>query len=521
MPVALRRADCPSRRCPALDADLTASSSTGVGGTGVVTDRRHPRHGRPSRGQGLRHDRHGRPRPEGRRGVQPRQACAGRRRTSTPSASPRARPTWCSAATSPSPARRRCLGAIKHGGLDRRRQHGREHARRFHPQRRFLAADRAAEARRSSRPPAASRRISSMRRRLATALSSAMPSPPTCSMLGYGWQFGAVPLSRAASIKAIELNGEAVAMNHAGLRAGPSRRAPIPGGAGAARSRRRAPTPEAPSSRESLDEIIAAPRCLPHRLPERRLWRALSRISSTWRPQGSARSCRASTAFTETVARYSFKLMAYKDEYEVARLYADGSFLEAGRRDVRRRRASGSCSCEFHLAPPLMAKVDPNTGLPRKTSFGPWMMGGLRSAGEAQGSARHAASTSSATPRSANRAPADRRLRSPARRAARQLSPENHALCGRAGRHPGEDPRLRPRQGAAFKAAKAEEAALAQLREGVRPAATGSADQPAPGVRRFGLTRASPPRDLGSPRFCPPENDVATQGFPRTEPSRS
>ncbi len=70
--------------------------------------RRDPRHGGSSRGQGLRHDRHGRPRPEGRRGLQPCPPRQRRRTTSTPSASRPARPTSCSAATSSSPARRRC-----------------------------------------------------------------------------------------------------------------------------------------------------------------------------------------------------------------------------------------------------------------------------------------------------------------------------------------------------------------------------------------------------------------------------
>jgi indolepyruvate ferredoxin oxidoreductase len=67
------------------------------------------------------------------------------------------------------------------------------------------------------------------------------------------------------------------------------------------------------------------------------------------------------------VARYLFKLMAYKDEYEVARLYTDGSFD----RELRKRFKGGTLT--FHLAPPLLAKRDPVTGVPRKMTFGPWM----------------------------------------------------------------------------------------------------------------------------------------------------
>jgi indolepyruvate ferredoxin oxidoreductase len=79
------------------------------------------------------------------------------------------------------------------------------------------------------------------------------------------------------------------------------------------------------------------------------------------------------TALTEAVARYYFKLLAVKDEYEVARLYTDGEF-------VKRVAAQfeGDYKLHFHLAPPLTNKADPTTGEPRKSSFGPWMMGAFR-----------------------------------------------------------------------------------------------------------------------------------------------
>ena len=72
----------------------------------------------------------------------------------------------------------------------------------------------------------------------------------------------------------------------------------------------------------------------------------------------------------EAVARYLFKLMAYKDEYEVARLYADTSFLDR----VKSSFDGDRLSFEFHLAPPLLARRDPATGEPRKMSFGPWIL---------------------------------------------------------------------------------------------------------------------------------------------------
>ena len=80
-----------------------------------------------------------------------------------------------------------------------------------------------------------------------------------------------------------------------------------------------------------------------------------------------------STKLTEAVARYYFKLMAYKDEYEVARLQSDPAFrakIAAQFEGV----AGKDYELNFYLAPPLLAKVDPNTGHPRKMRFGPWMM---------------------------------------------------------------------------------------------------------------------------------------------------
>jgi indolepyruvate ferredoxin oxidoreductase len=71
----------------------------------------------------------------------------------------------------------------------------------------------------------------------------------------------------------------------------------------------------------------------------------------------------------EAVARYLFKLMAYKDEYEVARLYTDTGFVERVKAQF-----DGDLRFEFHLAPPLLAKPDPRTGEPKKMSFGPWML---------------------------------------------------------------------------------------------------------------------------------------------------
>jgi indolepyruvate ferredoxin oxidoreductase len=61
--------------------------------------------------------------------------------------------------------------------------------------------------------------------------------------------------------------------------------------------------------------------------------------------------------------------MAYKDEYEVARLYADGSFARQLNSEFE-----GNMRLQFHLAPPLFTPRDRATGLPRKLTFGGWIL---------------------------------------------------------------------------------------------------------------------------------------------------
>jgi len=76
----------------------------------------------------------------------------------------------------------------------------------------------------------------------------------------------------------------------------------------------------------------------------------------------------SSTRLTEAVARYYAKLLAYKDEYEVARLHADGQF----KRKIE-AMFEGDYRVVYHLSPPLLARKDPLTGEPGKMRFGPWM----------------------------------------------------------------------------------------------------------------------------------------------------
>jgi indolepyruvate ferredoxin oxidoreductase len=186
-------------------------------------------------------------------------------------------------------------------------------------------------------------------------------------VLGYAWQTGRVPLGRAAIRRAIELNGEAVPMNLEAFEWG-RRAAAEPERIAAMMAEFSAPTPSRDLS-ETLDEVIA--RRITFLTAYQNTAYAERYARQVARVRGAEQAMVANaTALTEAVARNLFKLMAYKDEYEVARLYTDGNFAK----QVASTFEDGNLRYEIHLAPPLLARRDPTTGLPRKMTFGPWMM---------------------------------------------------------------------------------------------------------------------------------------------------
>ncbi len=75
------------------------------------------------------------------------------------------------------------------------------------------------------------------------------------------------------------------------------------------------------------------------------------------------------TKLTEAVVRSYFKLLAYKDEYEIARLYSTPDFVRK-----LSEQFEGNYRIGFNLAPPLLARRDRQTGVPRKMAFGPWLL---------------------------------------------------------------------------------------------------------------------------------------------------
>jgi indolepyruvate ferredoxin oxidoreductase len=201
--------------------------------------------------------------------------------------------------------------------------------------------------------------------RLATALLG-QTLGANMFLLGYAYQIGALPLSADAIERALELNGEAVPMNIAAFRWG--RRAALDLDAVETLVAPTAPDPALELS-QSFAEMVA-----------RRVAFLTDYQNAAWAARyrawvDKARAAEAGHApgkcgLAEAVARYLFKLMAYKDEYEVARLYTDGTFLK----QVANELGGDNLRFEFHLAPPLLARPDPATGEPRKISFGPWML---------------------------------------------------------------------------------------------------------------------------------------------------
>ena len=188
-------------------------------------------------------------------------------------------------------------------------------------------------------------------------------------MLGYAWQKGRIPLSGAAIERAIEINGVAVETNLSafdwGRRTAADRDAVERRvGPDAAPGVEVAP----PRERETLESVVERRAAF---LGDYQDAAYAGRYRAFVERVRAAERSRAKgmRGLAEAVARGHFRLLAYKDEYEVARLHAAPEFR-------RRIEATfeGDYSLEFHLAPPLLARRDPITGEPRKVRYGPWMM---------------------------------------------------------------------------------------------------------------------------------------------------
>jgi indolepyruvate ferredoxin oxidoreductase len=183
-------------------------------------------------------------------------------------------------------------------------------------------------------------------------------------LLGYALQLGRIPVGLAALERAIELNGRAAETNKRALAWG---RLAAHDYAAVERVARPALRPAEAAPAESLEAVVARRveflRDYQDAAYARRYADLVERAAARERERAPGRS-----GLALAVARYYFKLLAYKDEYEVARLWSDGSF----RAQLSREFESWQ-RIELHLAPQIMNPRDPDTGRARKWALGPWV----------------------------------------------------------------------------------------------------------------------------------------------------
>jgi len=197
----------------------------------------------------------------------------------------------------------------------------------------------------------------------ATALFGATTSANVL-LLGAAYQAGLLPVGAAALKRAIALNGEAAAANLAAFDWG---RALV------ADPQALAPLLAAPPPRDDSFDALVERRAASLVDYQDRAYAERYRAVVAAAAQAERARAPGSEAFAKAVARCLHKLMAYKDEYEVARLYSDGAFAAE-----LREAFDGELKVAYHLAPSWLARGDGRGGEPKKIVFGPWLATPLR-----------------------------------------------------------------------------------------------------------------------------------------------
>ena len=186
-------------------------------------------------------------------------------------------------------------------------------------------------------------------------------------LLGFAWQQGLLPLSLKALMKALELNGVAVEGNKEAFSWGRLAATDLKSITSLLRQQ---PSDEAKAL--NLDEFLA-----------KRYQYLVDYQNKGWAEQYSAtllqvraaedRLGKSNNPLTFAVAQQLFRLMAYKDEYEVARLFTETDFLKE-----LNNTFEGDFKINFYLAPPLLKLGKDHQGRPKKIRFGPWMLKGFK-----------------------------------------------------------------------------------------------------------------------------------------------
>ena len=201
----------------------------------------------------------------------------------------------------------------------------------------------------------------------ATAIATALLGDSIASnlfLVGFAWQKGLIPLSRDALYRAIELNAVRVEWNQEAFEWGrraarnPSAVQELANGSGP--QERAAPA----STQEWIDHFAEELERYQNRAYAQRYRGIIDQLREAAQAVASD-----ANGLELAAARNLYKLMAYKDEYEVARLFASPEF-EA----KLQTQFEGPYRLQFNLSPPIFAPKDGATGLPRKIALGGWML---------------------------------------------------------------------------------------------------------------------------------------------------
>jgi indolepyruvate ferredoxin oxidoreductase len=202
-------------------------------------------------------------------------------------------------------------------------------------------------------------------------------------VLGYAWQRGWLPLTHESLRRAIELNAVQVEKNLAAFEWGRRAAHDLAAVRTLAGSRGRTPDSDA-----AAGKIVSlhTPKALDTLIDKRvkyltayqndayaaRYKKLVDEVRAAETALDSSHASDMQLTLTEAVAKNLHKLMAYKDEYEVARLYTDPVFIEKLKANFE-----GDWKLKFHLAPPALSEKDAHGHLVKK-QFGPWMLSAMR-----------------------------------------------------------------------------------------------------------------------------------------------